>query len=159
MPFSGGSSVVISGTPAVTVTSGDVNVTSGAVTVTSGNVNAEIDRKVTTVTVVILNAAALSAELDFRDYAGGEIVMPAGWTTADIGAYVSEVTGGTFQPLLDRSNGYGTDVSIDGPVVSKTYPIPPYWFGASYIKLWSHNGSGVDANQGGERSIKLMLKS
>ena len=152
MPFSGGSSVVISGTPAVTVTS-------GAVTVTSGNINAEIDRKVTTITVAILNAAALSAELDFRDYAGGEIVLPAAWTTADIGAYVSEVSGGTFQPLLDRSNGYGTDVSIDGPLASKTYPIPPYWFGASYIKLWSHNGSGVDENQGGERSIKLMLKS
>jgi len=145
MPFSGGAA------------SGGTQTISGAVTVTSGAV--ETDRKVTSATLTIANGAAVSDALDMRDYGGGLIYMPADWTAADLGAQICATIDGTYQTLKDRSNGFGTDVSIDGAVDDVAYPIPAFWFGAHFLKLFSHNGSGVAANQGAARSIVVMLKS
>ena len=111
------------------------------------------------VKVVIEAAGNVSAAIDKRLFAGGVIMMPAAWTTADLGIKVCDTVDGTYVPLLDRSNGYGTDVSIDAATASKAYPLPPFCFAALYIKLWSHNGSGTNVAQAAERAFTVMLES
>jgi hypothetical protein len=161
MPFSPGSSgtitgsVTISGTPNVAV-SGTPNV---AVTSIAAGQPVDLVRRTAVVTLTIAQTAALSDAVDMTDYAGGEILMSGDWTAADLGAQLSDTLGGTYATLKDSSNAYGIDVSIDGPVASAAYPIPPFWFGAHFLKLHSHNGSGTNTNQAAARSIKLLLKS
>ena len=115
-------------------------------------------RSLQKLSVTIDASAAVSDAIDFRNYAGGMILMPAAWTVADIGFKVCGSGDGTFAPLKDRSNAYGTDVSIDGPVASAAYPIPPFVFAAPYVQLWSHDGSGNDTNQAAERTLIVYLK-
>lgn len=131
----------------------------GAVSGGTINVVAETDRKTTTVTLTIAESAAVSDVFDMRDYGGGEIYMPATWTAADLGAQLCDTIDGTFHTLKDGSNAYGTDVSVDGPVADAVYPIPPFWFGAHFLKLHSHDGSGGNTVQAAARTIKVMLKS
>lgn len=142
MPFTGGNTVIIDGT--VTV--------SGAV---------ETDRKTTSVTLTISSGSAVSDAVDMRDYGGGIIHMPAGWTAADLGAQTSASSGGTYQDLVDGSNAYGTDVAVEDATASNDYPIPPFWFGAHYLKLHSQNtdGTGADVNQAADRTVVIDLKS
>lgn len=109
-------------------------------------------------TVTIANGEAVSTAVDFRNYGGGVLIMPAAWTTADLGFKVCGSSDGTFVKLADRSNSYGTDVSIDAAAESTAYPLPAFIFGAPYFKLWSHDGSGGDTNQDAARTITLFLK-
>ena len=134
----------------------------GPITVTIGSipaVTAEMDRKVTATTVTIASGAAVSGVLDLRDYAMAILTLPAGWDAADIGVQVCATADGTFTPLLDQYNAYGENVSIDGPVAAKSYALPPWAFPAQYVKVWSHNGSGVNVNQTADRIIGVQLKS
>jgi hypothetical protein len=85
--------------------------------------------------------------------------MPAAWTAADLGVKVCDTIDGTFVKLADRSNGYGTDVSIDAVAADTAYPIPPFAFAFPYIQLWSSDGAGADTNQGADRIITVLLKS
>lgn len=112
-----------------------------------------------TVTVTTAKDAAESSEIDLRGWDGGTIFMPAAWTTADLGATVCYESGGTFVSLRDRSNSYGTDVSIDAAAASVAYPFPAFWFGASFLKLHSHDGSGSDTTQAAARTLRVTLKS
>ena len=116
-------------------------------------------RRRTSVTATIASGAALSDAIDVRAYGAGIVIMPAAWTAADLGIQVCATATGTFVPLLDTSNGYGTDVSVDAVAAGKAYPLPDYIFAASYIKLWSHNGSGVAVNQDAARTFTVMLKA
>lgn len=112
-------------------------------------------RKSASVTVTIANGAALSDEVDFREMAGGVLHMPAVWTTAYIGFQVSPTSGGTFQPLYDDETGALVQLN---PSASCSYSLPAKLYGARYVKLWSQNGSGTGANQGGARSIVVDFK-
>ncbi|MCC6361850.1 MAG: hypothetical protein IT450_24205 [Phycisphaerales bacterium] len=138
MPFTGGSG-------------------SGGATTVSGAV--EADRKVTTATLTIAQGAAVSDALDMRDYAAALVTLPAAWTAADLGVQVCATADGTFVPLLDASGAYGTDVSIDGPVASKSYIVPLFAFAAHFIKLWSHDGAGENTVQEAARTLTIQLKS
>lgn len=116
-------------------------------------------RRSTKVNPVIASGAYLSDAIDIRVYASGVVMMPAAWTTADLGIYVCDTEDGTFQPLLDSSGEYGVDVNIDGAAAGKSYLLPVNIFSAQYIKLWSTNGAGEDTNQEAERTFTVMLKS
>jgi len=118
-----------------------------------------VERKTTSVTMTIASGASLSDAIDMSAYASGEIIMPAAWTAADIGAHTSDAQAGTYQPKYDRYNELSADVSIDGPAAARNYIIPQDWFSAQWLKLWSHDGTGSNTNQGGDRSITLLLKS
>jgi hypothetical protein len=112
-----------------------------------------------TVKVSIALGAAVSEAIDLREFAAAGVIMDSAWTAADLGVQVCDTQDGTFVGLADRSNAYGTDVSIDGAVASKAYPLPPFAFAFPYIKLWSHNGSGTNTNQDASRSLTVVLKS
>lgn len=112
-----------------------------------------------TVKVTIAAQAAVSGVIDLRLFAGGIVMMPAVWTAADLGFHVCDTVDGTFIPLADRENGYGTDVSIDAAAVDTAYPLPPFVFAAPFIKMWSNDGAGADEDQGADRILTVMLKS
>lgn len=110
-------------------------------------------------TVTIASGAAISDAIDLSQYIAGLVLIPGTWTTADLGLKIANATGDTYYPLKDGNNAYSDKVSIDGPVANTWYPLPAWCFAARSIKLWSHDGAGADANQGGARTLTLILKS
>ena len=119
-------------------------------------ISSQIGRDRDTVTVTIAAGAALSDAMDFR-YMGGAILhMPAAWTAADIGFYVSPTgVAGSFQPLYDELNAL---VQIDGATADRSYALPAAIFAAHYVQLWSQN-AGVSENQAAARELQLSLKA
>ncbi len=110
--------------------------------------------KVQSLEVVIPNGTALSAAFNMDQFSKGILHLPAAWTAADIGFYVSASLSGTYTPLSDASG----IVVISGPAVSSSYVFPTNMVGARFVKLWS-NTAGVDTNQGAARTIGIDLKT
>jgi len=111
------------------------------------------------ITVTMDEDAALSDAIDLRPFAAGIVIMPSGWTTADLGVKTSSAENGTYAPLADLENSYGTDVSIDAAAASTAYPIPLHVFACAWIKLWSHDGDGGNTTQAAAREFTVILKS
>lgn len=109
--------------------------------------------------VTIAADQSLSDVIDMRGFGGGSIILPADWTNADIGAAISVARDGNYAIYADHENLFGTDVSIDAPEGGRAYPMPAWWFGAHFLRLFSHNGSGTPVNQIEARQIQYMLKA
>ena len=112
-------------------------------------------RDVHSFTATIESGAALSEAFNIKNFALGLLHMPAAWTTADIGFYVSSTVAGTYLPLYNEDGGL---LVVSGPEASKAYVLPARVAAAQYIKLWS-NLAGSDENQGAARPIIVNLKS
>jgi hypothetical protein len=106
--------------------------------------------------MTIANGAALSDAFDMRDYAGGNLYMPAAWTAASIGFQIATSLGGTYIPLYDQD---ATLVQIPGPTVDNAYALPKELFACGLVKLWSQDGAASGTNQGAARTIIIELKS
>ena len=115
-----------------------------------------INRTTKTQSLTIANGAAVSDAFDMRDYAGGNLYMPAAWTAASIGFQIAIDDGGTFYPLYDDTAAI---VEIAGPCVDTAYTLPNELFSALFVKLWSQDGAGNGTNQGAARTIIIELKS
>ena len=115
-----------------------------------------INRHTKIVTLSIANGAAVSDALDMKDYAGGQLYMPAAWTAASIGFQIATSNGSTYYPLYDST---GNLVQISSPAVDCAYQLPIELFGVLHVKLWSQDGSGNDTNQGAARSVVVEVKS
>ena len=115
-----------------------------------------INRTTAVETLTIANGANLSDAFDMRDYAGGNIYMPAAWTAANIGIKAATTPSGTYYPLYDSA---GDIIEIASPAVDKAYQLPIGTFGCSWVKLWSQDGAGANTNQGAARTIIIELKS
>lgn len=115
-----------------------------------------INRHTKVQTLTIANGAAESDAFDMRDYAGGQLHMPAAWTAASIGFKICYTPGGTYLPLYDED---ATLVQISSPSVDCSYQLPIALYGVSHFKLWSQDGSAGDENQGAARSIIVEVKS
>ena len=105
--------------------------------------------------VTIANGTALSNVISFYEHAYAVLHMPAAWTAADVGFYVSSTLDGTFLPLYDDA---GAMVEIAGPAVDQAHAIPVEVLASRFVKVWSQN-AGVDANQGAERALIIDMKS
>lgn len=93
-----------------------------------------------------------NAAFEFAGHASGTIILPAGWTTADIGLKVSNAAAGTFVPFkVSGTDGYVSTVAttvIEQAAASEAYEMPPHWFGAGpFAKLHS-----MTADQAGDQS-------
>lgn len=115
-----------------------------------------IIRQQAKIVAAIASGAALSQAIDFRAFVMAVVHMPAVWTAASIGFYVSPTEDGTFQPLYDKN---GSLVQISGPTASKSYVSPAELAGCLWIKLWSQDGSASSTNQAAARSLNVDLKS
>jgi hypothetical protein len=109
-----------------------------------------------TKSLTIANGANLSDAFEFLPYSMLVVHMPAAWTAASIGFKVSSDESGTYLPLYDDD---GNLVQIDSPSASQAYVAPAELAPTFWIKLWSQNGSGTNANQGAERTIIIDLKA
>lgn len=110
-------------------------------------------------TVTIANGAAVSDAFDYGPYIAGGLITPAAWTAADIGFYVSDAEAGTYVLLEDVDDAV---VKITGLTTnaSNARPFPEELLGWQWVKLASLNTStGAAENQGGARSIKLVMKA
>ena len=115
-----------------------------------------INRTTKTQSMTIANGTAVSDAIDMRDYAGGNLYMPAAWTAASIGFQIAKDAGGTYYPFYDET---ATIVEIAGPAVDTAYTLPKELFAAQFVKLWSQDGAGANTNQGAARTIIIELKS
>ena len=107
-----------------------------------------------TLVIAIASSAALSAAFNMDTFSKGIIHLPAAWTTADIGFYVSSKYNGTYTKLSDASG----IVVISGPVASGSYVLPANMVAARFVKLWS-NLAGSNENQTAERIMTIDLKT
>lgn len=116
------------------------------------SLNRESTRKI----VNIASSGNLSTEyLDLRLFAGGMVIMPAAWTTAELGFKVCDTEDGTFVPLKDHDDAY---VLVTGPVADTAYELPPEIFAARFAKLWSNDGAGSNTAQSQAAALTVMLK-
>ena len=107
-----------------------------------------------TTSVTIPISTALSAAFGMDTFSKGIVHLPAAWTTADIGFYVSSTFGGTYTKLSDASG----IVVISGPVASGSYLLPTNMMAARFVKLWS-NLAGADEVQVAARIMAIDLKT
>lgn len=114
-----------------------------------------IQRETSYFTVLIDAGTSESDTIQFYPYAGGMILIPSGWTSAEIGFKAAKNTSDTFHPVYDED---GALISISGVSINSWYSLPTRVFGARYLKLWSQSSS-VSVIQLAERSINVMLKS
>lgn len=145
--------VVIGGMPEVQVNGADISPTNPLPT---GMYRSTVVR-----TVTIANGASLSDAFDMRGYAIAYIEIPGTWTAANLGIVSAEALAGTYQAVGARDR-YGTRDVISGIQTSELclYEAPPAWAGAHFAKLISLNtGTGAAENQGGDRTIRVFLKS
>lgn len=112
-------------------------------------------KTVSVATATIPISTALSDVIDFRGVSFMQIVMPAAWTAADLGFYVSATRDGTFGMLQDSG---ATRIECTGVAVNLRMQCPNTIAGSAFLKLWSQN-AGVDANQAAERAIQIILKT
>lgn len=117
----------------------------------------EIERHSTLAQVTIPAGEALSTGIiDFTSHTMGILHMPAEWTAASIGFHVRSSRDGSFLPLYDEN---GTLVQIASPTINLAYIFPPELAGVLFFKLWSQNGSGIDADQASGRVVGVDLKA
>jgi hypothetical protein len=102
------------------------------------------------------------AAFDFSGHASGTLIIPTGWTTADIGLKISSTAAGTFVPYkIDGTNGYvnapATTV-VEQAAASEAYEMPPNWFGAGpYVKLHSLTASQAGDQTQTDKEIIMWL--
>lgn len=86
----------------------------------------------------------------------GVVEIPSAWTAASLGFKAATSEDGTYLPL------YGSDAAllqIASPSTSTVYVLPAELAAASYVKLWSQDGSAGDTAQAAARTLKLTVKS
>ena len=102
----------------------------------------------------IPSGAAVSNPIDYRDYASGGLVMPAGWTSAAIAFKVS-ADKVSFIPLKVAA---GTLLELATPAANEARPLPAELAAFAFFQLWSET-SGSDVAQGADRAFTLHLKA
>jgi len=112
-------------------------------------------RRSDVITATIAKDAALSGAFDFSFYSEMVITLPAVWTAADIGFYVSTTLAGTFTPLYDSE---AVLVEIGTPIASESIAAPAGVAGARFVKIWSESGA-VDAAQAAARVLTITMKA
>src|SRR5712692_5814070 len=105
-----------------------------------------------TASVTISNGAALSPAVDLTQYSLVGLVMPSGWTAANL----------TFQGSADNNNFFdvydsGSEVNVGSAAASRYIVFNPTAFaGLRFLKVRSGTGA-TPVNQGADRIITLVL--
>ena len=108
----------------------------------------------------IANGAALSAAFDASRYINGIVIIPDGWTAANLGFKISDTLAGTYVVAKDKE-GVPFQISTINTTTGAAYAIPIELFPAPFVKLWSKNTTAAtetDANQTGAKALKVLLK-
>lgn len=114
------------------------------------------------ITATIANGAALSDELDLRNWRITAIQYPAAWTAADLSVQaapeVGDVAGTYGEVFLDPGTGTGAALAIDAAASQLTVLTGQHSIGGCFVKLRS-GPSGAPVNQGAARTIFVYVES
>jgi hypothetical protein len=127
------------------------------------NERGQVYRDFVNVTATFPSGSPTSSPVSFRGYAMGMAQIASGFTGFWLGAQVS-LPGGPYLPLPGRNNTYGdTDVATQLATAQAStaflVALPPYFFAAESVCLWSHDGSGSGMPQTSARQVVVGLKS
>lgn len=106
-----------------------------------------------TASLTISNGTALSPAVDLTQYSLVGLVMPSGWTAANL----------TFQGSADNSNFFdlydsGAEVNLGSAAASRYILLNPTTFaGLRFLKVRSGT-SASPVNQGADRVVTLVLR-
>jgi len=104
--------------------------------------------------VTIANGESLSAAANLDRLALVGIVMPSGWTAADLTFQACETYDGTYVDIYDTG---GNEVTVT-TAASRWIAIAPQDFlSARFLKVRS-GGAGAAVNQAADRTITLILR-
>lgn len=106
------------------------------------------------ISITIANGAALSGSIDLTGLTIVAIQMPAAWTAANITFQASTTDGGTLQDVYDDA---GTEVTVTAAASRFITLSPATSIAYRFLKLRSGT-TGTPVNQGGERSITLIVR-
>lgn len=120
-------------------------------------IDQEMTRKYT---ITIANGACLSDAIDFAHYKRMLIIMPSGWTAADIAFKVSDSKDGTYNQLKKASDA--SLIKLDGvaadDVLGLTGDAMEAIEAAPWVKLHSiDSGDETDENQGADRIFTIIV--
>jgi hypothetical protein len=120
-----------------------------------------IGRTASWVTVIIPSGTALSNSFQLDPYASLMILIPNGWTNANLGFYAALVDSVTYYaPVLDEN---GVPCQIEGISTSGAYWYVPQTSDVpgTYAKLWSKSLDNTlgSINQVLDRQITVLMKS
>lgn len=121
-----------------------------------------IQQPPTVLTVTIADNAAISGAFRMREWLGGIITVPSGWTAANIGFQVCETESGTYTILREDDADQPVQILSVNTSAARSYKIPNDVFPALWVKLWSKSATATtetDVNQtGGPLNFTIMLK-
>src|SRR5262249_33926456 len=99
------------------------------------------------------NGTAISPAVDLTQYSLVGLVMPSGWTAANV----------TFQGSVDNTNYFdlydsGAEVNLGAAAASRYLLLNPATFaGLRYVNVRSGTG-GTPVTQGDDRVLRLVLR-
>jgi hypothetical protein len=105
-----------------------------------------------TETIVIANGESLSGAVHLRSHRLFAIQMPASWTAADL-TFQASYDGSTYADVYDEDDA---EVVVQAAASRFIILDPAKFLGMQRIKVRSGT-TGVAVNQGGARSLQLIL--
>jgi hypothetical protein len=115
----------------------------------------------TSLSMTLADDGTLTAAFQMDWFIGGIVIIPNGWTAANMGFKVSDSEAGTYVILRDED---GAPVQIGTILTSaaRAYKIPNEVFPARWVKLWSKSATAATeddvAQAGGPLTFTVMLK-
>jgi hypothetical protein len=104
-------------------------------------------------TVTIANGASQSSEIALGENSLVAIIIPAGWTAADITA-LGSADGDTYYDLYDTD---GNEVTVQADESRSIVLDPAEWTGLKFIKLRSGT-TALAVNQGAARTLTVLYR-
>lgn len=101
-------------------------------------------------TATIANGASLSGAVDLGRAVLSAVIMPAGWTAADLTFQVS-ADNATFVDLYDGN----VERVVTGPAASRALNLSLDWSAYRYVKVRSGTAAAA-VNQGASRALTLV---
>jgi hypothetical protein len=111
-------------------------------------------QRTVSITATIANGTAGTGSIALGSCFPTGVLMPTTWTAASILVKAS-LDGTNFYPVYDQ---YGTMLILTAADSRWIVFNPPDTWGFRFMQLRSVNSSGVDSNQAGTRSLKVICR-
>ena len=111
-------------------------------------------QRTVSITASITNGTAVTGAIALGSCFPIGIITPPAWTAASL-MLTASLDGTTFYTVYDI---YGSKAIITADVDRWIVLNPPETWSFRYLKIRSTNASGVDVNQGGTRTLKVVCR-
>jgi len=111
--------------------------------------------------ITIKKGEEVSEWFSIKGRASALLYIPEEWTSCDLGilaAYERPESATSWYALKDGKGTFGVESNIAAASGSTARSIPVMAYGANYIKLFCHNGTGEGVAQEADRTIVITTK-